>query len=336
MNHKAWLIAFGVIAFLLIGGGAFYAISSYGKYSEELSGWSSRVGTIESLERRIPYPNKANAEALAEKVEEYEASVQKLYQGLNSFQRPLNLEIQGTQLQPKIKESVQEFREFAKAGGLVIEGTEEFQLGFDAYASSSIPAPDVVPILDYELEAIEHLLRELVTSGVSSLKSFERDSIPGEAGSSGQYESGVVHKYPVRLRFQSPYAAFQKFVNQIANDKNYFYIVRVLKIENEATDGPPKQTQDVGFGGSYIHAATGEEPTEQERIAWGYGVAPEEEVAEAARADGFVSTQQDARVLMGQELLDVYMVVDIVRFVDPSDTASGDTDKSKEENDKKR
>jgi len=335
MNHKVWLIAFGVVAALLIGGAGFYAFSSYGKYSEEMSGWSSRVGTIESLEKRVPFPNKENSELLAAKVSDYEESVRKLYQGLKSFQRPLNTQIQGTNLAPKIKQSVQDFREFAKNGGLVIEGTEEFQLGLDAY-NSSIPAPEVVPILDYKLEAIDHLLRELVNSGVATLLSFERDSIPGETGYSGEHESGVVHKYPVRMRFQGTHTAFLQFVNKISNDKDYFYIVRVLKVQNEATDGPPKQqTQEFGFGTGYVHAATGEEPTEQELVSWGYGTAPEAEVAAAAQAAGFV-TRQDARVLMGQELLEVYMLVDIVRFVDPREAAENNADESKEESSKKR
>lgn len=326
MNHKTWLTVFGVFALLLIGAAGFYAFSSYGKYSEEMSGWDSSVGTIESLERRVPYPNEENAEALKKSVEGYDASVQELYHSLNSFQRPLNEALQGTQFAQLVKKSVQEYREFAKAGGLEIESTEEFQLGFDAY-SSSIPAPELVPVLDYELEAIDHLLRELVNSGVNTLMSFERDAIPGEPGGAEDHDSGVVHKYPVRLRFRSDYESFQKFINSVANDKDFFYVVRVLKVQNEKVEGPLKTTDDGGDGQRYVYP-DGEPVSFEDIQILRESSATDEEMEVAAREAGYARTQQDARVLMGQEKLEVYMVIDIVRFVNPGEAANGGEEKS--------
>lgn len=327
MNHKTWLTVFGVFALLLIGAAGFYAFSSYGKYSEEMSGWDSSVGTIESLERRVPYPNEENAEALKKSVEGYDASVQELYQSLISFQRPLNAALQGTQFAQLVKKNVQEYREFAKAGGLEIESTEEFQLGFDAY-SSSIPAPGLVPVLDYELEAIDHLLRELVTSGVDTLMSFERDAIPNEPGGAEDHDSGVVHKYPVRLRFRSDYESFQKFINSVANDKDFFYVVRVLKVQNEKVDGPLKTTDDGISGQRYVYPDNGEPVSFEDIEVLRQSVATDEEMEAAAREAGYALTQQDARVLMGLEKLEVYMVIDIVRFVNPGEAANGGEEES--------
>lgn len=326
MNHKTWLTVFGVFALLLIGAAGFYAFSSYGDYSEEMSGWDSSVGTIESLERRVPYPNEENAEALKKSVEGYDASVQDLYQSLISFQRPLNAALQGTQFAQLVKKNVQEYREFAKTGGLEIESTEEFQLGFDAY-SSSIPAPELVPVLDYELEAIDHLLRELVTSGVDTLMSFERDAIPGEAGGAEDHDSGVVHKYPVRLRFRSDYESFQKFINSVANDKDFFYVVRVLKVQNEKVEGPLKTTDDGGAGQRYVYP-DGEPVSFEDIQILRQSVATDEEMEAAAREAGYALTQQDARVLMGLEKLEVYMVIDIVRFVNPGEAVNGGEEES--------
>lgn len=321
MNHKTWLTVFGIFAFVLIGGAGFYAFSGYANYSDKIAGWDLNVGTIESLERRVPYPNKENAEALKKEVGKYNSAVQELYQSLNSFQRPLNTALQGTQFAQLVKKTVQDYREFAKGGGLEIESIEEFQLGFDAYAAS-IPAPQLVPVLDYELEAIDHLLRGLVTSRVGSLLSFERDAIPGETGGAEDHDSGVVHKYPVRLRFRSDYNALQTFVNSIANDKQFFYVVRVLKVQNGAIEGPMKTTGDSALGQGYVYGDTGEPVALDDLELLGLGIDSEEEVEEAARAAGYLPSQQDARVLMGQELLEVYMVVDIARFVNPEDASS--------------
>jgi hypothetical protein len=320
MNHKTWLIVFGVFALALIGGTGFYAFSGYANYSDKIAGWDSNVGTIESLERRVPYPNKENAEALKEEVVKYNSAVQELYQSLNSFQRPLNTALQGTQFAQLVKKTVQDYREFAKVGGLEIESAEEFQLGFDAYAAS-IPAPQLVPVLDYELEAIDHLLKGLVTSRVGSLLSFERDAIPGEPGGAEEHDSGVVHKYPVRLRFRSDYNALQTFVNSIANDKQFFYVVRVLKVQNGAIEGPMKTTGESALGQGYVYGDTGEPVALEDLELLGLGIDSDEEVAEAARAAGYLPSQQDARVLMGQEELEAYMVVDIVRFVNPEEAS---------------
>ena len=332
MNHKTWLTVFGVFALVLVGGAGFYAFSGYGIYSDEVSGWDSSVGTIESLERRVPYPNKENAEALKEGVGKYDVAVQELYQSLNSFQRPLNTGLQGTQFAQLVKKTVQDYREFAKIGGLEIESAEEFQLGFDAYAAS-IPAPQLVPVLDYELEAIDHLLRGLVTSRVGSLLFFERDAIPGEPGGADEHDSGVVHKYPVRLRFQSDYNSLQAFVNSIANDKQFFYVVRVLKVQNRVTEGPMKTSGASVLGQGYVYADNGEPVALEDIELLGLGIGSEEEIEEAARAAGYIPSQQDARVLMGQEELEVYMVVDVVRFVDPEEATNEEQANSE---DKKR
>ncbi|MEM9283024.1 MAG: Amuc_1100 family pilus-like protein [Verrucomicrobiota bacterium] len=329
MNHKIWLIIFGVVAALLVGGSGFYALSNYGKYSDSLSGWEQTVGTIGSLERRVPYPNKENSEALEEEVKAYQTAVDDLYQSLNSFQRELDYELEPTQFQQRVKERVQEFRKLSSEVGLTIEGTEGFQLGFDTY-SNTIPPKELVPILDYELDAIDHLLRTLVDSGMESIKAFERDLIPGEEGSIQEHESGVVHKYPIRISFVGSYDAFQWFINKISNDKEFFYIVRFLKVQNQAIEGPQKTTGDGAIAQGFIHSDTGSPAQFEDMQRWGFGDRSEEEVAQAAAAEGFVASQQDARVLMGQERLDVFIVVDIARFLSPQEVAEAGKKESEE------
>tara|TARA_R110002096_G_scaffold388721_8_gene583029 strand:- start:1997 stop:3001 length:1005 start_codon:yes stop_codon:yes gene_type:complete len=334
MNHKVWLTVFGIVAAVLIGGAGFYAFSGYSNFSEELSSWDEKVGTISGLERRVPYPNDDNSIALKEKVDAYRGSVESLGESLKSFQRPLNQTLASTEFQQLVKERVQEFRGLSRSAGFTIEGTEEFQLGFDSY-SNTIPQPELVPVLDYELEAIDHLLKELVTSGVKTLKLFERDLIPGEVGSITEQESGVVHKYPVRLRFEGNYNSFQKFVNSITNDKNFFYIIRVLKVENEVIAGPLKLT---GEGGSvvFVNSASGEPALYDDLLSWGLGTASDEDMAQAASAAGYVASNEDARVIFGQELLEVYMVVDIARFLSPEEVANSSEKQSNEESSKRR
>lgn len=319
MNSKVWLTVFAIFSALLLGGSGYYAISQYGKYSESLERWDSKVGTIQSLERKVPYPNQENSKAVSEQLQNYKEAVEVLSTTLKSFQRPLNKELANTEFQQRVKKKVEEFRTAAKDGGLAINSTTEFQMGFDSYANT-LPSPELVPVLDYELDAIDHLLRGLVETSAMELTSFERDMIPGETGAVEKQASGVVHKYPVRLSFRSSYDTFQKFVNSVTNDKEFFYILRVLKVQNQVVEGPLKLTgsSDGGFQ-TYQNPITKEVADPAMVARWSVNNATETEIDALAKADGFVRANQDARVLMGQESISVFMVVDITRFLAPEE-----------------
>lgn len=335
MNSKVWLTVFSIFAVLVIGGAGFYCFSASGKYSEALEGWDSKVASIRRLEQTVPYPEKGNAEELEKKVEVYKTSVDKLFESLNKFQKPLNTTLPSTEFQQTVKTRVSEFRQFAQDGGLAIDTETDFQLGFGLY-SNTLPSPELVAILDYELSAIDHLLRELTVSGAQELVSFERDPIPGEPGGDENAGSGVVQKYPVRLRFRITHGAFQQFINKISNDKDYFYIVRVLKVRNDNTVGPIKRTGAQEVFPRYINPETLQLAEPDLLGEWGYPDAPEAEVEAKAIENGFQPATEDAVVLMGQERLNVFMLVDITRFLNPDEIAKAKEEESKSSSSRRR
>jgi hypothetical protein len=337
MNHKVWLTTFGIFAALFIGGSAFYAFSGYSKYSEAMGSWDVKVRTIESLERKVPYPSEGNAEALAGKKDEFEKSVLELFESLKAFQRPLDAQLANTVFQGNVKQRVQSFREYAKTEGMeLLDDPQAFQLGFDSYATD-IPKPELVPYLDYELEAIDKLLRQLVDTDAEALLTFERDPIPGEDGGAERQESSVVHKYPIRLRIRAKHASFQNFINQMANDEEFFYILRVLKVKNESPEGPIKLISEDGSTDlpTYINLETKEVASYAQLVEWGYPDTPAADIAPIAREEGFELNKLDARVLMGEERLNVFMVIDIVRFVSPEEQAKS-ADNGEESSDRKK
>jgi hypothetical protein len=297
MSPKTWLAVYGISAALVVGGSGAFALTSYRKYTEAVAIWESKLGVIEALEKKTPYPNETNVLALAAKVESYKDSVAKFRAALQSFQRPLNPELANTSSQGGVRKRVENFRKAAKERGLELATGEDFLLGFDLY-TNTLPSPDLVPLLEYQAEAIEHLLGMLVDSGADSLNAFERDPIPGEPGGAVNAETGWVRKYPVRLKFRASFDSFQQFMNALANDREFCYIVRVLKWKNEAPEGVVKSGADSGTAG---------------RVA---GLSPAEDGAHAE------AEERDARVLMGQEKLDIFMVVDIVRFPGPDEKDS--------------
>jgi hypothetical protein len=296
MSPKIWLTVYAIATALILGGSGLFAYTSYRKYTAAVALWESKLGVIESLGNKTPYPSEANVLALAAKVGSYKDSVARFRAALQSFQRPLNAELANTSSQGSIRGKIDRFRKAAKASGLELAMGEDFLLGFDLYANT-VPSPDLAPVLEYQADAIDHLLGMLVDSGAESLDAFERDPIPGELGGAVNAETGWVRGYPVRLRFGTSFDSFQRFMNALANDREFFYIVRVLKVKNEATEGVVKSAVDSGVAGR------------------------EAGLPSAEAVDGAEEASGDARVLMGQEKLDVFMVVDIVRFPGPDEVS---------------
>ena len=69
-------------------------------------------------------------------------------------------------------------------------------MAMDAY-KSGIPNPKAVPLLDFQLGAIEHLLQHVVESGATELISLNRQLLPvqlsgGDAEEGAQTDSSVV------------------------------------------------------------------------------------------------------------------------------------------------
>lgn len=335
MNSKTWLTVFVVIAVLLIGASGFFAFSSSQKFANARENWDDKVGTINSLERKEIYPNKENVDKLTSEVEDYKRSVDELFKSLDQFQKKLNTDLQNTEFQELVKQKVTSFRKFASDEGFEIDQDEGFELGFDAY-SSSLPTPRIVPILDYELNAIDRLLRKIITAGGDSMFLFSRDLIPGEVGGPERQENSVVHKYPVRLGIECSHKAFQEFMNSVSNDKENFYIVRVIQVQNEMDEGPFKANNELDRIPTFVNRETSEPAGIDRMTDWGYPNASVADITLAAAEDGFIPSGRDARVLMGQEKLRIFMVIDIVRFVDPSEVSMEDTSSKQESTNRRR
>ena len=127
----------------------------------------------------------------------------------------------------------------------------------------------------------------------------------------------------------------------MANDEEFFYILRVLKVENESPEGPIKLNSEDGSTDSedgstdlptYINLETKEVASYAQLVEWGY---PAADIAPIAREEGFELNKLDARVLMGEERLNVFMVIDIVRFVSPEEQAKS-ADNGEESSDQKK
>ncbi|MCB1232008.1 MAG: Amuc_1100 family pilus-like protein [Verrucomicrobiae bacterium] len=322
MKGSTWLAGYIVLALALIGGAGFFFAKGLGAYNEGFTGWDNLSSRIAKLEKEVPYPSEENEKEFASTVEQYRKDVDALYQSLDRYQKPLETNLSDSNFTTQILAGkVDEFKAFAAEKGMEIKNADQFYMAMEAY-QSTFPKPGVVPFLNYQLDAIDHLLRTMAEAGVAKLNFVNREDLPGETEDTGDQPVGieagkVVQKYPVNLKFEASHGAFQRFVNQIANDKDYFLVLRLVRVENSNAGGPdlaPSGEQGPVFVDSEGNPVPKDVDDEIRASTSDYSG-----LVEAFTSRGYQLQKQDARIIFGQETLDVFAVVDLVRFLPPDE-----------------
>lgn len=294
-----------MVMLVLVGGSGFFFFKAYTAYSANNQQHQMLTGKLRKLENYEIYPDTQNVEAMEVAIDAYETEVNKLHEQLKAFQTPLK-QIPARQFPQDLKRTVEEFRDYRVKNRVVTP--EPFYLGFDKYEFNE-PVPGATGILQYQLEATNHLVHLAIDNGADVIYSLTREETAVERGEEDPELTQRVVKYPVTFAFRTTHEGFREFLNKVSNGTDYFYLVRVLRIDNEKKEGPPKvvQRQEVWIGpdGEVI---TSDDLNEEGGIELDFGDL----------------TRQDARVVMGNEKLKITAVIDICRFPDVGGEAAGD------------
>ncbi len=335
MKGNQFYTVFGIVSAVLLGAAGFYCYKGYSSYQEAGGEFNTRRTALLRLKRSEPYPNEENLGRIEKEVGEYEGEINSLFKILDRFQQPLNGNINDTQFPQILKSKIEAFKALAKKKGITIEEEKEFYMAMDAYRTT-LPNPKAVPLLDYQLGAIEYLLNILAEAGVTHLINLDRELLPVEMAEGGAKEapvdsSSVAAKYPVSLTFETKHPAFERLVNQITNDDKYFFILRALRVDNNAKEGATKgEGDDANSGPRYVNAS-GEEAPEDLINKIPQGLEVPAQVAWMRDNGGYELQSSDARILLGDESLRVFMVIDLVRFADASEKVAKDEGEEKKE-----
>jgi len=324
MKGNQFYTAFGIVTAVLFGAAGFYCYKGHSSFKDAGGEFETRRTNLLRLKRSKPYPDEENLGKIEKLVTEYDGEIKGLFQVLDRFQQPLNTNLNDAQFPQILKSKIGAFRDLAKKKGMKLSEESEFYMAMDAYRNT-LPNAKAVPLLDYQLGAIEYLLNTLVEAGATELIHLDRELLPVEVAASGgtaeggapSNSSSVVAKYPVNLTFETRHPAFQKFVNQITNDDKYFFILRALRVDNSEKDGVERGGSD-DSGPRYVNPATGQEAPKDlvDKIPSDLEVA--EQIAWMKENGDYVLQSSDARILLGNESLRVFMVIDVVRFTDAS------------------
>ena len=297
------LIAAGALTFLLLT-----AKAKYGEVSENLDTQATELNRLQSL---VPFPDEANAKAMAGQKGEHQQAIVALQKNLGANELPIE-SLTPEQFQDRLREAV--IRVKAKAtGGNVALPEKGFFMGFDRYEDAP-PRPEVAPVLGRDLKAMELAINLLIDSRISGLTSLERaplaeegDGIEGRNTPSGGQEgrktgSPLVTKHAFEVRFLANHPQFVRALNEISHSKEQFFIPRLITVANTELKGPPKVDPNVPTfapsGGLDPAPVATPSPT-------GANSAPKPPAA--AR-----------RYIVGEEKVDATLRLEIVDFAEPA------------------
>lgn len=290
-KEQGFWVSYILVMLLLLGGTGYFLFQALNVYSESSSGFSAQLLQKRKLESSPVYPNAANLEKEKGLVDEFEQHVEALHEQLKAYQTPLAA-ISDQQFPQELKAMIESFQKFAFAKRVVVP--EGFYFGMQQYANT-LPKPAATGILKYQLDSVDYLLRTVIDQGADEIIAVDREPIALEKGDGDPERTQLVAKYPVKLSFVTSHDGFRKFLNLVSNDKKYFYIVRVLRVDNEVKAGPPKNTETKRLA---------KDPTTGEVV----------EIA-AGQDTGAAGLQEyDSRIVFGNEKLRITAVIDLCRF----------------------
>lgn len=320
MKSNPFYIIWGIVSLLLVGGAGFFLFSSKSAYDETKGSFDDKETSIERLQKKTPFPDADSVEAMENLVADYQTGVDDLYSSLVSFQRPLRTDLRDEEFQKLIFDKLKAFNASAKEAEMAIKGRDNFYLGMDRYRET-LPSPKNVPLLDYQLEAVDRLLQILVASGAVELLDLKRELLATEDNPNDPDPTigQSVVRYELRVEFVAPFDAFQKFVNALTNDKEFFYLLRVVRIDNSSPNGAAGADGPVHLGGDLeFQNAAGESPSPELKTQAEEIESIEERVS-FYQTRGYSVVGQDARILFGDEKVRVFAVIDVARFPTPKE-----------------
>lgn len=253
IKENTFLSAF--LAFVAVAAAvlAFLTFSAKGGYDKVSQTYDRQAAELATLQRKEPYPNEENLEAMKQSAARYGAAVSQLLSTLSA------LEIEPPQMSPEefqrtLAASVAAVTEKARENGVKMPDT--FYMGFEPY-QSQLPAQDLAPQLGRQLAAMQMAIEALLENKPVSLDDLERVPLPSEPGAkapkAGDLEpaaagSLLVEEQPFSIDFTIDPIRLRRFMNDVATARRQFFIVRNVQIANEQPKSPPRAASPAPAG----------------------------------------------------------------------------------------
>lgn len=228
---------------LLIGGGLVaFGLGQGKRFAEAEASYSDLKDDVERMARVRPYPSQENEEAREKEVKAFRGKVEGLQNALQEF-RPETLDkISPSEFQNRVVAKSATVAELFNKKGMGFP--EQFALGFERY-KDELANPEATGKLNYQLDALEWLFKELAEVETYSLKNVKRDALPSESGKDwladlGRGPTPLYQSMPIELVFLAEESALNEFVNKVSSSKKYFFDIDMIRISNENLNPPTR------------------------------------------------------------------------------------------------
>jgi len=317
-KQNTFLIGYFSVLAAATAGLGYLAWSSSEASAQAGEAYQAAKAKLQALQKAPIFPNSENVDAKKKQVSAFTEKVKALSDTLRSNQTPLDTGMNNSKFQDKLQKTRDAILLEAKNADVKLP--ETFDLGMGTYLAS-FPEPSAVPKLNVWLDGIESFMSSLIKNGVKEVTAFSRpemafekktDAKPAEAAGSAKGkapvksvvpkgkdkdkkaeaapvavldEKAALERYPFNVTFATSNRSLNQLLTSLAAKGNFFYNVRVLRIENEQKNGAETAAP----------------------------VNIKEEINKATNAP----FKRDSVFIFGEEKLQVHLGIDLIRFEEP-------------------
>lgn len=275
MKENGFIIGL-VAGTLVIGGGLVaFGLKQSTRYAEAELEYSDVKSSVESMARIQPYPNEENRDERKKEVIAFRGKVEGLQNALQQF-RPEEMEkISPQEFQNRLVKKTAELTALFDSKG--ISYPEQFGLGFEKY-KNDLANPEATAKLNYQLEALDYIFREMAKVKTYDLRNVVREGFPAEVGrdwlAGTRGPAPLYQSLPIEIVFLAEEEGIDQFINTISSSKEFFFAIDMVRISNENQSAPVRsQAQldeeeaaagDAAAGGGFGNFNFGDEVVEEE------------------------------------------------------------------------
>ena len=232
-------------------------------YQEHKENYGVAANSVTQLRQKKPFPNPDNVKKYQAEIDGYRTVIEDLQGKLLAYRPAEFKKILPSEFIDRLNAARTKLAGDFTANG--IEFDEKWHLGFESYRGSP-PRDDATKYLNYQLDALTSLFESLAGSKPSALVNVYRKQMPVEKGDSmdggsatptprrgrprGPRQAATTpppfYRLPLELTFKAQEPAARKFIAAVASNKDYYFVIRSMRIQNEKRDKPPKK-DDVKF-----------------------------------------------------------------------------------------
>ena len=316
IKEKPFVVGVGVVTLLAAGGLGYFITQQSARYEAAVESYGDAQSNDSQFRNMELFPTEENREKKEEAVEVYSERLSKVEETMASYAPATLNDVTSDQFTSKLKAEAETLRSAFEAAGTELPNT--FAMGFEQYLSQ-LPRQEATGELNYQLDAVTWLLKELARERPSAITNINRPKLSIE--DDGQPLSEGVHRWPYQLTFKGTEKALRTLLSSISQSDNYLFEIDAVRISNEKTTAPKKDDVEFVKVAGGLPAA---EPEVEEPAGNGGFVIPgqivedepEEPIAPAAvpSAGGEMVLSQ----VLGQEEIIVLLDLDLVVLPVPS------------------